>query len=741
VEVCCENGVEKKGGWVMPPSDQKGTGISPDQERYRPIAKLGSGGMADVFLGVQLGEQGFERLLVIKKIHARGLKNDSAIQMFIDEARCIASLNHPHIVKVYDLSRVRDQICITMEYIDGENLDYMLRALKNAKKIFPLPIVCKLMIEACEALHYAHTVKSPDGTPLNLVHRDIGAQNLMIDSQGYLKVIDFGIAKSTVQTEFTLPGLIKGKLSYLAPDVFKFKDIDGRVDLYALGLVLYELVTMQRPFSFSSETSMAEILNSILQDSIHPPTEINHSIPPDLEKVIFKATDKDRNRRYQTGEEFAQALYDFANKHEGIATTLEVKNWYQTEFKQRIEQRHKFEQQVQEKANRIKKKTTNSGIIALPPTLDSEERKEKITPTPEQQVLPVQPAGPIITPKHTNPYFLLTLAFLLFIGGMIVVHQLFLKSNQSEQEITLAPTPVQTQKSQLPTQTKPTPPPENKPKPLPSSSAPASDVAAPTPNSSASNVPALPAQPPPPAPTNPTAKESTEEKTKPETTADNDANVILVDKPTVPSKAVAVPPKAAVEPHKAPAAVAKKPAYQPLPRRRPAIRTNDTTSETDEAGLSSGEKPEVETQSGTTNLVSAPVTSPPPTASEKAASDSTVAMAEMPKIDKLVTPKPPSNQSVSEPKKPAAVATINLLSGNGNWTGDQTAKVGCTHCHPIDWNKKTKSQWQYFITRGLHNRHRDLKLYFSEGELSRLINSISAKEKEFKKPKGIAGTN
>ena len=108
-----------------------------------------------------------------------------------------------------------------MEYIDGENLDFMLRALKNGKKTFPLPIVCKLMIEACEALHYAHTVKAPDGTSLDLVHRDIGAQNLMIDSQGYFKVIDFGIAKSTVQTEFTLPGLIKGKLSYLAPDVFK----------------------------------------------------------------------------------------------------------------------------------------------------------------------------------------------------------------------------------------------------------------------------------------------------------------------------------------------------------------------------------------------------------------------------------------------------------------------------------------------------------------------------------------
>jgi serine/threonine protein kinase len=674
----------------MDPIDEKVTVVVPKPERYRPIAKLGSGGMADVFLGVQLGEQGFERLLVIKMVHAQGLKNDSAIQMFIDEARVIASLNHPHIVKVYDLSRVNDQICITMEYIDGENLEYMLRALKSAKKTFPLPIISKLMIEAAEALHYAHNVKAPDGKSLNLVHRDIGAQNLMIDSQGYLKVIDFGIAKSTVQTEFTLPGLIKGKLSYLPPDVFKFKDIDGRVDLYALGLVLYELVTMKRPFTFSSETSMPEIINSILQDSIPSPTEFNNSIPPELEAIIYKATEKNRDKRYQTGEDFARALYDFADKYEGIASTLEVRNWYQNEFRQRIEQRRKFEQLVQEKSDRIRKKTTNSGIIPLPSTLDSQEKPVAST---EKQTA-VRPVGPIIASKHPNLYLTLAVAFLLFIGGMVLIQQLFLKSAQ---------VPI------------PYPPTDTKPNPSAISSVATPVAGDPSPERSAT-----------PAATQLVAKTEVATKSAPE--VDRNAAVARIDKPT-----------------------ARRPTYQPSPRRRPTIQTNDADIENLDARSHSAESADNRSTSGPAGGVVAAVTQSKP--AEKTASDSSAAIAEPLKTDdsgttndKSTAPnitkqdqKPVSNQPTNESKKPVAVATINLLSGNGSWTGEQVATHGCTYCHAMDWKKKTQNQWVRFISRGSHNQHRDLKLYFSDGELAKLTEYISSKKEEVRKSTGVAG--
>ena len=707
----------------MEPIDKRLNVVVPQPERYRPIAKLGSGGMADVFLGVQSGEQGFERLLVIKMIHAQGLKNDSAIQMFIDEARVIASLNHPHIVKVYDLSKVNDQICITMEYIDGENLDFMLRALKKSQKGFSLPIICKLVIEAAEALHYAHNVKSPDGKSLHLVHRDIGAQNLMIDSQGYLKVIDFGIAKSTVQTEFTLPGLIKGKLSYLAPDVFKFKDIDGRVDLYALGLVLYELVTMKRPFSFSSETSMPEIINSILQDSIPSPTELNQSVPAELEAIIYKATDKNRDKRYQTGEDFASALYEFADNHEGIASTLEVKNWYQKEFKERIEQRRKFEQLVQEKADRIREKTTNSGIISLPSTLGAEEKPGAST----EKRTTVERVGPIIASKHTSPYLTLAVAFLLFIGGMVLVHQLFLRSDQGQEEIKVNSNNIQVQTPQPAAQPKA----DTKPKPSARSSVAAPVAGDPSPARSAT-----------PESIPPVAKD--EVKVSPVPAPDSNATAARVDNPIETSKAAAEKPKAAE-------VTSKRSIYQPPLRRRPAIQTDDANIEYLDASSSATQPADKQSTSGSTGAVGAAMTQPKPV--EKTVPDSGAAMIEPPKIDntaaatdKSVATNITKNglqraflQPANEPKKPVTVATINLLSGNGSWTGEQVSTHGCPYCHAMDWKKKTKNQWLRFISRGSHNQHRDLRLYFSDGEIARLIEYLSSKDEETKKPGGVAG--
>lgn len=634
-------------------------------ERYRPISKLGYGGMADVFLGVQLAEQGFERLVVIKRINAQEYKNDHSIQMFIDEARIIGSLNHPHIVRVYDLGRVKDQICITMEYIDGENLEYMVRTLRKAQKSFPLPIVFKLVIEACEALHYAHTVTSPDGKPLNLVHRDIGAQNLMIDSQGYLKLIDFGIAKSNVQTEFTLPGLIKGKLAYLAPDVFKFKDIDGRVDLYAMGLVLYELLTMTHAFSFTSEMSMPEIINSILQDSFQPPREINSAIHPELEAIIYKAADKDRDKRYQTGEEFVRALYDFAYKHDGIASTSDIKNWFQTEFKQRIEQRRKFEQLVQEKANRIKKKTTNSGIISIPAALNPDERPKPSQPEAPSDSKP-QPLPPpqnlVIASKHTNPYLVAAAVFLLFIGAMVVVRQLFLTNRPTNLEIT-APIIVQETSSQ----------------PL---------------NQQADSKP-TPATKFPPATTVPSLEQ------------------ILEASAALTTTAVLPPTKAANQTKAAPAPTRKQVDV-------PEDNADDLTTAI-EAAVAEPEEPK-------------DIPKPP---TEKVAVPGPV---EKPTLPPLVATLEPFkiDQPTAPTEKPAVVATINLLSGNGNWSGEQVANNGCSYCHAMDWKKKTKSQWLRFITRGHHNQHRDLSLYFSKAEVERLLEFIS--ERDDSKPvRGIVG--
>jgi hypothetical protein len=194
----------------------------------------------------------------------------------------------------------------------------------------------------------------------------------------------------------------------------------------------------------------------------------------------------------------------------------------------------------------------------------------------------------------------------------------------------------------------------------------------------------------------------------------------------------------------------KKPIYQPPPRRRPTVRTNDAAVEYIDSTSSSAEKSDGETTSALASVPSVPATPPAPPPPERTEPDSTVAMAEPPKIDrpapaveKQAAPsvnKNLSNQPGNEQKKQVAVTTVNLVSGNGNWSGEQVATRGCTHCHPIDWDKKTKSQWQHFLSRGLHNKTRDLSLYFSKGELSRLMGFISSKEEDIKQPKGITGT-
>lgn len=414
-------------------------GIEELQSRYRLIAKLGSGGMADVFLAVQLGEQEFERLVVIKKVHASGLnlQNMDAMRMFVDEARTVAALNHPHIVKVYDLNRHSEEIFITMEYVDGESMAYMVKSLASQSERIPLPVICRLMVQACEALHYAHTAATPEGGALNLVHRDIDLQNLMVDSNGYLKVIDFGIAKTTTQTELTAPGMFKGKLSYTAPDMFRFKNIDHRVDIYSLGLVLFALVTRKKPFPFKPNVSLAEVIERILKEKLPPLAAIDSTLPSALNDIIGKATHKDRELRYQTCEEYAEDLRLFAKSHGGLATTSDVKRWFHDQFSDRIAKRRDFERAALKKAkakaeadareharraqNTLATMGADSSIMAASSAFQSTGGIQ-VGSSPSAYVTTNSAAS---MGRSVNPYLLLIFAFLLFAGLVVLVHTLF----------------------------------------------------------------------------------------------------------------------------------------------------------------------------------------------------------------------------------------------------------------------------------------------------------------------------
>lgn len=321
------------------------------ESRYLPVGQLGSGGMAEVFLGVQRGAEDFRRLVVIKRIRDSWQEQEDGLRMFMDEARLVASLNHPHIVKLFDLCRMEQDVCLVMEYINGENLSYVRRFCRKHGIQIPLPIICKLMIEAAEALYYAHTARGPDGTPLNLIHRDVGAQNLLLSSSGYLKVIDFGIAKSTTQSELTEPGMFKGKLPYLAPEVFKQRDLDGRLDLYALGLVFYELLTLNQAFSYPVEAPFASVIYRVTSEKLPHVSTVAPHIDPNIDAIIAKATEKDRERRYQSGAELAADIARFAERFAGgVATTAQVAEWFSKTFRKRVIDRREFERVAMRKA-------------------------------------------------------------------------------------------------------------------------------------------------------------------------------------------------------------------------------------------------------------------------------------------------------------------------------------------------------------------------------------------------------
>ncbi len=403
-------------------------------ERYRIVTKLKSGGMADIYLGIQVAEENaFKRLVVIKKIRVMGHQRGQSIGMFLNEARINASLNHPHIVKIYDLSKVKNSISITMEYIDGESLAFVLKRLTKKKAKFPFAIVSRLMIDACVALNYAHTAVSREGKPLNIIHRDIDLTNLMIDGNGYLKVIDFGVAKAANQVETTGPSVFKGKLSFAAPESFEDSEVDRRVDIYALGLVFYQLITGINPFLFKENVNVGEVITTINTKKVRPPTTLVKGLPPQIDAIIAKAVSKDREKRYQTADEFAAAIRELPE----IASTDEVRNWFNKEFEKRHQKRREYEQKVMKKANEMiakskeesKDSSAGKSTSVSPPSVPSSTTK-------------TSDRGP-----SRNPYILVAVAVAVVLVSVFAAAFLMSRDNKTEgQKFLVVQSPVEAAK-------------------------------------------------------------------------------------------------------------------------------------------------------------------------------------------------------------------------------------------------------------------------------------------------------
>ena len=289
--------------------------------RYLLLHKIGVGGMAEIFLAKQIGMAGFEKLVVIKRILPEHVGNPSYVKMFLDEARLAAAMSHPNVAQVFDLAQTGNTIYIAMEYIAGQDLAHVLRVCKKTKTTLPYPLVARILADACDGLHYAHTLKDSHGARLNVIHRDVSPGNLVVSYDGTNKVLDFGVAKSDSHLSKTYAGTLKGKFGYMAPEQVEMKVLDARVDVWALGVVLWEALAVRRLFAGTNELGLAK---AIVDDPIPPPTTVVPDIPPALVAIVMRALERDRNRRYANALEMRNDLDAYVRALGVPATALEV---------------------------------------------------------------------------------------------------------------------------------------------------------------------------------------------------------------------------------------------------------------------------------------------------------------------------------------------------------------------------------------------------------------------------------
>jgi serine/threonine-protein kinase len=300
--------------------------------KFTLLRKLGAGGMAEVFLAKQASEGNFEKLVVIKRILpalASGSSNNDFVAMFLNEARLASDLRHPNIVSVMDVGKTGDTYYIVMEFLHGQDVRRVQR--KNAAwgEEIPLSHCCQIVIDAAAGLHYAHKKIDLEGKPLSIVHRDVSPQNILVTYEGSTKIVDFGIAKAATQSTHTSTGVLKGKYTYMSPEQAAGEPVDARTDQFALGIVLWELLTMRR--LFKRETEMLT-LEAIMHGQIPRPSRFRADVPKSIDDIVAKCLMRDREERFIDCAELAFALEDALAKESIVHSTSRLSQFMRRLF-------------------------------------------------------------------------------------------------------------------------------------------------------------------------------------------------------------------------------------------------------------------------------------------------------------------------------------------------------------------------------------------------------------------------
>ncbi len=367
---------------------------------YQIVKKLAAGGFAEVFLAKAEAAEGFSKNVAIKKILPNlttdSENKESFIKMFLDEARLWAKLNHPNIVQVFDLGTGignDDSFFIVMEFVNGATLEAIMKIARKQKFFIPIHHAIFIIMQTLEGLYYAHNRKDNDGKPLNVVHRDISPPNIIMTLDGHAKITDFGLAKATTQLEKTNPNSLKGKIDYMSPEQAKGEELDGRTDIFATAIILYEMLTNKK--LFSNKTTL-ETLKIVQEGKVAPISTVNSRINKELERIISKALAPNPDNRYQTALAFQDDLAKYIFKYNLKVITHDISESLLKAFAMKRAQDKKRNRDTidelimnaliridsigEKSAQSIIKKKDILGDIAAPLNIFSEQDEKKTDP-------------------------------------------------------------------------------------------------------------------------------------------------------------------------------------------------------------------------------------------------------------------------------------------------------------------------------------------------------------------------
>jgi serine/threonine protein kinase len=312
--------------------------------RYALYGEIASGGMATVHFGRLLGAVGFSRTVAIKRLHPHLAKDPEFVSMFLDEARLAARIRHPNVVQTLDVVALEGELFLVLDYVQGESLAQLVRPSEIEQSPIPLDIVSGIICGALLGLHAAHEATNEQGEPLHIVHRDVSPQNILVGADGVPRVLDFGVAKAKGRVQTTREGQLKGKLAYMAPEQLSARPVDRRTDVYAMGVVFWEALTLQRLFGGESE---ADTFRRVLLGDVAPPSSLVPTVPKDFDEIVGRALAQGPPERFDTARDMALAI----EKIVPMASATRVGEWLEGLAGHRLALRAKVIAQIESESS------------------------------------------------------------------------------------------------------------------------------------------------------------------------------------------------------------------------------------------------------------------------------------------------------------------------------------------------------------------------------------------------------